>query len=76
MAYFVNRTYSGLTIHDGTCHDDVEDRHGPFESRREAVSAARALAFREISDCNQCGGAGRNIVGCHCERCVSVRRNP
>ena len=69
MAYFVNRTPSGITIHEGNCRRDAEDRHGPFDNKYEAISAARALAVRDVHDCDHCGGAGGRYTGCHCERC-------
>lgn len=69
MTYFVNRTFSGITVHQDDCHEDVEDRHGPFANKQEAVSAARALAIIAVHDCDHCGGAGGRYIGCHCQRC-------
>ena len=67
--YYVNVTHSQITIHEGVCRADASGRHGPFKSKYEAVSAARALAIRDIADCSHCGGAGGRYVGCHCREC-------
>ena len=70
MNYYVNYTPTDITIHSGGCHAEVDERHGPFRSGREAISAARALAIRKVSNCEQCDGAEDLNEGCHCELCA------
>ena len=72
MQYYVHVTDTAITIHRETCGHRADGRHGPFGHKREAVSAARALAIRDVDDCKQCGGAGGRFVGCHCKVCVKT----
>ena len=70
--YYVNRshTYPNFRIHEEGC-SPAEERHGPFDSKNEAIAAAHALAVLDVASCTKCGGAGELTWSCPCARCAS-----
>ena len=70
--YYVHVTDTQVTIHKGD-HYNAAGRHGPFGSKREAVTEARILAARDVENCDVCGGAGKvlhRLDRCHCATCL------
>ena len=82
MTYFVNLVSEGVRVHKGSCMEEAEDRHGPFESMQETVMAARVLGLQlvpggvdmpEILLCRMClSGEKRGPVKCACGVCTGT----